>query len=238
MNLIDILNEVKNSVKYDLQKEFDMANKKYFDGKLKPVELKWRSLRNEMGVVRATSLRSTGVYTVRDLTINNKYVLTDELFYETLLHEMCHLLMLQNQHDYTWVGGYHGREWNALATDIGQKSGYDLITVTEMGDLKSSNTKPTKKTIIGIFKFGNGLFISRMLESVYLKKYSERGIMDRYNASVVGIVLTSTHPMLNKFKLSRTGNMKRTDFSPISIEDADELVKSAVSIVENRNWKL
>lgn len=152
INLTELTLNEGSSLKYNLQKEFDLANRKYFGGKVKPVKLRYYRTSKKVGYVSffVQSRKPFIVGEIRYLTISSYWNLSKTDFLETLLHEMCHLYMLQNYKDYTWKGGTHGPEWKKLAAKISAKAGVKITEKYDTIKKKPTLSKESVKTIYAL----------------------------------------------------------------------------------------
>lgn len=193
--------------KFDLHQEFDDANQKYFDGKLRPIEMKFERNISPLGRVRAT-VNKTGqrinYANIMYLGINDKYDYTREQFLSTFLHELCHVYMLQQADQYRWSGGYHGYEWQRLADDVSSKSGIPITAVesTAVGYAHSDTAKVQRYVIITKYPSAKGtqFIVAWTTPSVWAKIGTE--VMSYLNSRPDGIksmVFRTDDPEVDKY---------------------------------------
>lgn len=135
---------------FNLSDEFKKANDKYFNGELTEIPMRYTKLKDAFGKVRAMVKKKRGgagfiEVNLTELLITNVYDFTEEQFLSTFLHELCHVYMLQNFREYSFIGGYHGVEWKALSKRVSNESGIP-ITVDETPDgyIPFEDPKPKK----------------------------------------------------------------------------------------------
>lgn len=169
----------------DIKERAKYWNKKVFDGKIDvdSVPMKYAPGSNAYGWVRARvtkrrrSTKPLNVEKILGLFICSKHDFTNDQFDATLLHELCHLYMLQNFTEFSWAGGYHGVEWQHLARTVGKKAGLDVVDSdnANIPMIKDDLVKP-KYTIFALLNRGYWVYsvlskplANRMMEGDNLK---------------------------------------------------------------------
>lgn len=114
-----------------LRRKFDMLNKKYFDGRVRPVRMRVGHARTIMGSYRY-SLNDEGPYD-EVITLSDAYKQTAKQYENTLLHEMIHAYLAQ--HNEATNEKSHGKTFMNWARRINEQKEH-LVQVSEKSTLE------------------------------------------------------------------------------------------------------
>ena len=215
---------------FNLQKEYDEANRKYFDNKLKPIKLVYKRATGKLGWVKAQTMTDDRgrikFASITFMAMNSRYNYTREQFLETFLHEMCHVMMLQNYTEYSWKGGYHNNEWKALAREVSNKSG---VPITVSGDTANYSTKSEKEFIAIIALSYGRMSIARVSMGIWTRMADEWLTQFSRSTSTKYIVATSTDGRIVNFT---RGSRNKPTFYQVDQKVATDILKNGLGEIE------
>lgn len=218
-----------NPAQTDMQADYDMLNKKMFDGELPRVPLRWMSTKNVVGLMSYDEDRK-----IRDVGISTYYKLNRQQYLDVLAHEMIHVWM---EHKGIRERDPHGPKFLAKVKELNDRFPEFSIKKTEnAADYEISGKVKIKEYGVVLFDEGEecGIVVvdpasivddekvvNDFIEGI--KKYA----LYRFKKLTLRIY-KSSHPDLPKFKMKKSLSLKSLALYDIKKESADEIKKSTL----------
>lgn len=218
--------------KIDLRAEFDHINTRLFDGKVKPVPLRWMNSKNTVG------LMSYDGQNIRDIGISYYYKMSLQELRNVLAHEMIHAYLEQTG---VKERDAHGPRFTRMREELNKKfPEYNIVKSENAEEFEVSSYARIKE--YGVVIFDEIEAISLVVVPVdlitdnnladfivWLKKYGLH-IFRKLTVSVY----KSSHPEIAKFKMKKSLTPKRMETYVITRELADEIKKDGTLVLEEK----
>jgi len=212
----------------DLKADYDMLNDKMFDGKLKPVPLRWMRTKYKLGVMAYTE---TGK--IEYVGISYFYVQTRQQYLNVLAHEMIHVYLDQTGANEKDAHGYKFMfmlkalnekfpEFNITKSDnaadftVGVSGGdktYGVVLIDEDGKLSlvAVQAKLFTDTVIDVF-----------IDELTKYTKSPGNVFQSTKSLKIGFY-KSSHPDIPKFKIKKSLSLRSMELYVITDEMAAEI---------------
>lgn len=209
---------------FDLQKTYDMLNKKYFKNELKKYPLAWMRSSKTLGVCEAKVVvqgkEIIRLSKIERIKISNFYELTYEQFEAIMAHEMIHALLLQRGilNDY---GGTHGLEFTKEMDKL-RKMGIPVTKTEDPMELAvSSHVKG--KTVYGItFVSGTTSLVQFFSKESEAEKAAEYYKSRRYKD--IQTFVTNNPKVSSSFRIFKSFDVARRSGSYRVTPEVDKLI--------------
>lgn len=217
----------------DLRAEFDHINSRLFDGKVKPVPLRWMNSKNTVGLMSYDEDNN-----IRDIGISYYYKMSLQEFRNVLAHEMIHAYLEQTG---VRERDAHGPRFTRMREELNRKfPEYNIVKSENAEDFEVSSHARIKEYGVAIFDEVEAVSIvvvpvnlitdqnlSEFFE--WVKKYG----LHTFRKLTVS-VYKSNHPELAKFKIKKSLTPKSMAMYTITPELAEEIKKAGTLVVEEK----
>lgn len=219
------------SLGYNLQDDYNMINDLMFEGKLKPVPLRWMSTKYKLGVMAYTESGS-----IEYVGISTFYKLTRQQYLDVLAHEMIHVYMEQNS---IKERDHHGSKFMAILDDlnkrfpefkiaksenaidfqVGKNSKIKTYGVVLFDTVKRDNTNDI--SIVAVQQ--NVLDDNKQLDEFIDGLIKQANIAFLHDKTVSIEVYKSAHPDIPKFKIKKSLSLRSMELFVIGDEMAEDI---------------
>lgn len=182
-----------------MEKYFNKYNNEYFNGELKTPKFQLMKLMNTWGqFCTSRYFHSDGTpYLEYTIKLSIAYDRSQQALENTLVHEMCHQYIAQNNIKEKGSRVHHGPEWQKVANRVTlQSKGYfNITTCTASTSSDIINTEVKKMfgdnsfVYVGLFQYNNSYFVFCFTENKF--DYYKKVIAIKENA-IIGKVLRSS----------------------------------------------
>lgn len=232
----------------EMQRLYDLFNKKYFDGKLRKIPLKIRSFKGKFGHVLTVYNRKSGQLIIKELTLNKLVNNNRKRFINTLLHEMIHVentQLTQDTGDFKYFKTGHGRYFldkmnylNSVGFNISvtsdiemeattDKEYYGIVFKTDTGGvipfatkkkLSSKAIETLTKKLVSIFTQSRSNIVSYQTLKTSNVKYA----MGAFQASDKGTIRVKNPQSYIKFPPLENPDIKLSKPVEVEVKNPDQ----------------
>ncbi len=237
--------QITESVKFDhrdtdIQTDFDILNKKMFNGEIERVPLKWIKTKYKLGVV--THTKDGGI---DYLGISTFYDITRQQYLNVLAHEMIHVYMIQKG---IMEKDHHGPKFMEFLNRINaEHPEFNLSKSNNALDFKvapKEKTSPDAGTYgVVLFDLGNNDLSVVVVNQKAIQDESQmntfmdyiikhgRILFPRTKNGTVEVYL-SDHPDLSKFKVKRSLSLRSMELFVISEKMVEEIREDGELVIK------
>lgn len=220
----------------DLKKEFDEINTRMFDGKVKPVTLRWMNSKNTIGLTSYTDDRKD----IRDVAISNYFKMTLQDFRNVLAHEMIHVYLEQQG---IYEKDPHGPRFTRMRTDLNKRfPEYNIVKTENAADFEPSQHARVKQygaavisekgdTVHSLVVFPAEL-VNNQAEVNNFKDYMQKNVLFRLRQPAKVVLCKSSYPDLAKFKIKKSLTPRSMEMYAISPEQAKAILDASETVLE------
>jgi hypothetical protein len=146
---------------------FDKFNREYFKGELKTPRFEITHVRSYLGQYSRSILFNDSVIRISDM-----YDRDETGYKQTILHEMIHLYIRQNNIKDTRA--HHGCVFNSIADRINRQGGWTIARTDSVDGCGLSNKAEVKTYYMACYKTKDGRYFRFSINPNYLNSYKRR----------------------------------------------------------------
>lgn len=214
---------------YDLNSRYDYWNTKVFNGELPSVPLRWSSLKNATGLIKAVHNRVTGKIEIKEIVMSDVFRRDDEKLDSVLLHEMCHgyvLAVLQSNDGHGWL-------FRSMVSKIEAKSGIKIGMKDDVRNEEiSEDVKINEFVVIIVDKRDSGYILMQMVNRNSFTSSNEMwfNLISWYGKYDIWAVTSRDKKLYYKYPIR---NKIKNSWYHVNNTESEEIIKNGVILRRN-----
>ena len=152
-----------------IREQFDIINKKHFDGKLLTPRFEITHVKNYLGQYHWQYSYDSNIFSDSVIRISDMFDRTDNEIANTVAHEAIHLYIRQNKIRDTRP--HHGKVFNAVADRLNKEGGFHIARTDSVKGCGLRDKENMREWIIASFKDSNNKYFRFAINKNYLNRY-------------------------------------------------------------------